>query len=200
MSPFEIITSPLEVFIAPIGTAFPALGAEPASEWSLLGTNGDRSIAEGGVTVAHDKSYNKIRTDGATGPVKATLQTEDLMFQLTLLDLTLEQYAMALNGNTVTETAAGSGTLGNKRIGLSQSPGRTREFALMARGLSPYDENLPMQYCVPRCYDSGSARPVFTKGGGAGLALELTALEDLSATNDEERFGYILAAHQDALP
>ncbi|MEL6738963.1 MAG: hypothetical protein AAFO28_08560, partial [Pseudomonadota bacterium] len=140
MSPFEIITAPLEVWIADIGTAFPALEQAPGAGWTLLGTNGDRNIAEGGVTVAHDKSYNKIRTDGASGPVKATLGSEDLMFQFTLLDLTLEQYAMALNGNAVNETAAGSGTMGFKRIGLSQSVGRTREFALIARGLSPYDE------------------------------------------------------------
>lgn len=200
MGPFEIITSPLKLWIAPIGTAFPTLDEDPAVDWTLVGTNGDKNYAEGGVTVAHSKSYTKIRTDGASGPVKSTLTEEDLMFRVNLLDLTLEQYANALNGNIVTTIAAGSGTVGHKRIGLSQNVGRTREFALMARGLSPYNEQLPLQYCVPRCFDSGSAQPIFSKSNGAGLALELTALEDLAATNPEENFGYLLAAHQEALP
>ena len=72
--------------------------------------------------------------------------------------------------------------------------------ALLARGLSPYNEALAMQYCVPRCFQSGAPAPVFRKGGtGAGLALTFEALEDLSAANAQERFGYILAAHLAAL-
>ncbi|MEO1489692.1 MAG: hypothetical protein AAFR88_09715, partial [Pseudomonadota bacterium] len=68
--------------------------------------------------------------------------------------------------------------------------------------LSPYDEALPMQYCVPRCYDNGSPEPVFRKGGtGAELALELMALESLAdGVPEVERFGYILAADVAALP
>ncbi|MEL7447107.1 MAG: hypothetical protein AAGK02_15070 [Pseudomonadota bacterium] len=200
MTPYEIIGAPLTVWIAPIGEAFPDLDTAPAGNWSLLGTNGDRNYDNSGITVQHGKSYNKVRTAGATGPVKAFLNEEDLMFQLTLLDLTLEQYQFALNGNAITTVAAGSGTMGTKKIGLSQSVGRTAEFTLLARGLSPYDEALPMQYCVPRCYDSGGARPQYRKGEPAGLALELTALEDLAAASEEERFGYIIAAHQEALP
>lgn len=202
MTPFEIICAPMTVYIADVGTAFPTLDEEPGNDWTLLGTNGARSMDEQGVTVAHAKSYSKIRTAGATGPVKATLENEDLMFRVNLLDLSLEAYQFALNGNTITETAAGAGTLGNKKIGLSQSVGRTREFALIARGLSPYDEAFPMQYCVPRCFDSGSPEPQFRKGGtGASLRLELTALEDLTdGVSEEERFGYILAGNAAALP
>ena len=200
MTPYEIIGAPLTVWIAPIGTAFPAVDAAPAGEWLKLGTNGDRNYSADGVTVAHSKTYQKARPAGATGPVKAFLDEEDLMFRVTLWDLTLEQYAYALNNNTVTTTAAGAGTPGTKKLGLSQSVGRTAEFALIARGLSPYDENMAAQYCVPRCFDSGSAEIAYRKSVPAGLALEFTALEDLAAANEEERFGYIIAQHQAALP
>jgi len=201
MTPFEIICAPLTVYIADVGTAFPTLDAAPGAGWTLLGTNGTRSYEVGGVTVSHSKTFSKVRTDGATGPVKASLDEEDLMFRVNILDLSLEAYSLVLNGNTVTETAAGSGSMGFKKIGLSQSVGRTREFALIARGLSPYDEAFPLQYCVPRCYDSGSPEPVFKKGGtGASLRLEMTALEDLSeGVSEDERFGYILAGNAAAL-
>lgn len=200
MTPFEIVCAPLTLWVAEVGTAFPTIAAAPGSGWTKVGTNGDRSYESGGVTTTHRKTYDKIRTAGASGPVKANLSEEDLMFGLTLLDITLEQYQFALNGNTVSTVAPGSGTPGTKKIGLSESVGRTKEYALLARGLSPYDETLAMQYCIPRCFQSGSPAPVFRKGGGgAGLALSFEALEDLAASSEQERFGYILAAHLPAL-
>lgn len=200
MTPFEIIGAPLTLWVAPIGTAFPTIAAAPGAGWTKLGTNGDRSYENGGITVTHGKAYDKVRTAGASGPVKAFLTEEDLMFGVTLLDLTLEQYQFALNGNTVTTVAPATGQPGTKKIGLSEDVGRTKEYALLARGLSPYNEALAMQYCIPRCYQSGAPAPVFRKGGtGAGLALRFEAMEDLTATNAQERFGYILAAHLPAL-
>ncbi|WP_086619274.1 hypothetical protein [Erythrobacter tepidarius] len=200
MTPFEIIGAPLTLWVAPVGTAFPTITAAPSSPWVKIGTNGDRNYENGGVTVTHAKSYDKVRTAGAAGPVKAFLSEEDLMFGVTLLDLTLEQYQLALNGNTITTVAPAAGQPGTKKIGLSEDVGRTKEYALLARGLSPYNEALAMQYCVPRCYQSGAPALVFRKGGtGAGLQLRFEALEDLNATNAQERFGYILAAHLPAL-
>lgn len=200
MTPFEIIGAPFTVYIAPIGTTFPLINVVPAVAWIKLGTNGDRNYSNDGVTVSHAKTYQKVRPAGATGPVKAFLDEEDLMIRLTLWDMTLEQYAYALNSNTVGVTAAGVGTAGFKKIGLSQSVGKTKEFALLVRGPSPYDEAMSAQYEVPRCYDSGSAEPVFRNGAPAGLALELTALEDLGAASQQERFGRFVAQHQNPLP
>jgi hypothetical protein len=200
MTPFEIIGAPYTLWLAPVGTAFPTIAAEPGAGWTKIGTNGDRSYENGGVTTTHGKTYSKVRTAGASGPVKAFLDEEDLMFGVTLLDMTLEQYAHALNGNTITTVAPGAGQPGTKKIGLSEDVGRTKEYALLARGLSPYNEALAMQYCVPRCYQSGAPAPVFRKGGtGAALALQFEALEDLTAVSAQERFGYIIAAHLPAL-
>lgn len=200
MTPFEIIGAPLTLWVAPVGTAFPLIGAAPAVAWTKVGTNGDRNYENGGITTTHAKTYNKVRVAGASGPVKAFLDEEDLMFGVTLLDVTLEQYALALNGNTITTVAPAVGAAGTKKIGLSEDVGRTKEYALLARGLSPYNEALAMQYCVPRCYQSGAPSPVFRKGVPAGLSLQFEALEDLAAANAQERFGYILAAHLPALP
>lgn len=200
MTPFEIIGAPLTLWVAPVGTAFPTISAAPGVGWTRVGSNGDRSYENGGVTTTHAKTYSKVRTAGASGPIKAFLEEEDLMFGVTLLDLTLEQYQLALNGNTVTTVAPATGQPGTKRIGLSEDVGVTREYALLARGLSPYNEALAMQYCIPRCFQSGAPAPVFRKGGtGAGLALQFEALEHLTATTPQERFGYILAAHLPAL-
>lgn len=200
MSPFEIIGAPLTLWLAPVGTAFPAIDAAPASPWFKVGTNGDRNYDEGGVTVTHGKSYNKVRPAGASGPIKAFLNEEDLMFGVNLMDVSLEQYQIALNNNAITTVAAGVGSQGTKKIGLSEDVGRTAEFALMARGLSPYNEALAMQFCVPRCFQSGAPAPQFRKGEPAILGLQFEALEDLTTAVPQERFGYIIAATAAALP
>src|SRR3546814_7017075 len=69
----------------------------------------------------------------------------------------------------------------------------------LARGGSPYGADMIAQFEVPRCYQSGSASPVFNKGVPAGIALQWAALEDLDATSDDERFGRLVAQTAAAL-
>lgn len=199
MQPYEIVGAPLTLWLAPVGTAFPLVSATPSSPWLLVGTNGNRNYSGEGVTVAHQHTFQKVRPAGATGPVKAFLDEEELMFRLTLWDISMEQYQLALSSNVLTTTAAGVGTPGTKRIGLSHGT-NVKEYALLARGASPYNEAMTAQYEVPRCYQSGNPEPAYRKGVPAGLALEWTGLEDLAAASPDQRFGRLIAQHQAPLP
>lgn len=194
MEPYEIIGAPFTLWVAPTGTAFPAINAAPAGDWTKIGTNGDRNYSEDGVTVAHSQSLDYARPAGATGPVKAFRTEEDLRISLTLWDITLEQYAYAMNGNTVTTTAAGVGTAGKKKLGIYRGS-QVREFALLLRGISAYDPDFNAQYEVPRAVDAGSPEVQFTKGVPAGLAIEFMAMEDLDAATEAERFGRLIQQH-----
>jgi hypothetical protein len=40
MTPYEIIGSPLSLWLAPLGTVFPLIDVAPAVAWKLIGTNG----------------------------------------------------------------------------------------------------------------------------------------------------------------
>ncbi|GAM04805.1 hypothetical protein [Novosphingobium sp. MBES04] len=199
MEPYEIVGQPLTLWLAPIGTAFPLVDADPAGDWKLVGTSGTRSQNEDGVTVQHQQTITKARPGGATGPVKAFRTEEELMFGLTLWDVTLEQYLLALNSNELTTTAAGSGTAGYKQLGLSRGK-EVATYALLARGVSPYGDGMVAQYQVPRCYQSASPSVVYQKGTPAGVALEWTSLEDLNAASEDLRFGAMVFQHQAALP
>ncbi|MBB5987433.1 hypothetical protein [Sphingobium lignivorans] len=194
MEPHEILSGPLTLWRAPVGTAFPAIGAAPAGAWLKIGTSGEKNYGEDGVTISHTQDIAQGRPVGRTGPVKAWRDSEDFLLRVTLWDFTLEQYQLALNNNTVGTTAPGVGTAGFKKIGLSQ--GRSvATFALLARGVfSPYGEGYAGQYELPRCYQSGSPEPVYSKGI-AGLELEFTALEDTTAVSDQELFGRLLWQH-----
>lgn len=197
--PHEIIAAPFTLWAAPVGTAFPLIGAAPAVDWIRVGTSGDRNYAEEGVTVAHSQAFSQARPVGATGPVKAWRTEEDLVVSLTLWDLTLEQYATTLNSNAVATTAAGVGVAGFKAMQLYQG-GEVTLMALLVRGdVSAYEAGFKSQYEIPVCYQSGSPEPVFTKGEPAGLALEFTALEDPDAASADLRFGRLVMQHAAAL-
>ena len=198
MTPYEIIGAPLTLWLAPVGTAFPLIDAAPANTWIKVGTNGDRNYDEAGVTVTHGETFSEVATAGSTGPVKAFRTAESLKIKLMLLDVSLEQYATALGKATIATTAAGIGTAGFKKMGLSQGES-VALYALLARGDSPYADAMTAQYEVPRCYQSAQAAPVYRKGTPAALELEFTALEDASAASAAERFGRLIAQHQVAL-
>jgi hypothetical protein len=194
-APFEIVGQPLSLWLAPVGTTFPLIAAAPAGTWIAVGTSGVRSQDEAGVTTTHNQTINKVRTGGSLGPVKAFRSEEDLMFMLTIFDVTLEQVRIALNGNAVATTAAASGAAGFKRVGLSRGMDVT-EYALLARGVSPYADAMIAQYEVPRCYMSNSPALVYRKAVPVGVQLEFTALEDTAALAPEFRFGSLRFQHQ----
>ena len=196
-TPFEIIGAPFEMYIAPVGTAFPAVDEAPTAPWALVGTSGTLDQFPEGVTLEQPQSTNVFRSAGSTGARKIFRTEEDLKLRLTLADLTLEQYAHALNNNTVSTTAASAGVPGTKKIGLSRNH-TVATHALLLRGPSPYMADGVMQYEVPRAAQTGSPSTVFKNGDAAGLALEFSALVDETAVNPSERFGRIVAQTADA--
>lgn len=199
MEPFEIIATPFAIYRAPVGEAFPAIDAAPAGNWTLIGTSGDRSYSEDGVTIVHSQTIEQARPLGSTGPVKAFRTAEDLMIRCTLWDMTLEHYARALNDNAVATTAAGAGTAGYKALNHYRGL-NVATMALLIRGAaSGYGDGWNSQYEVPVVYQSGSPEPVHRKGTPAGLALEFTALEDPNAASAAARFGRLVVQHQDPL-
>lgn len=184
-----VIGGPEVVYRAPVGTAFPALGATPAGAWKKLGVNGNKSYGEDGVTVRHPQTVNRIRPAGSTGPIKAARTDEDCEIEFTLWDLTLETYAQALSQQAVVD--AGAARVMGLYRGFS-----IPESALLIVGTSPYDDSLPAQYEIPRCYTEGAPEIVYLKGTPAGLQFLFVALVDPDAAAGEE-FGVVRAGDPD---
>lgn len=191
-APFEVIASPVTLWLAPTGTAFPLINVAPAGTWIKVGTSGELNYDEVGVTVDHGQTIVQWRSlgDGTTRKVFRTDET--LQVGLTLVDLTLEQYALALNHNAVTTTAPGVGVAGFKKIGLSRGIDVAQK-ALLMRGPSPYGDSWNLQYEVPFAFQTGNPKPTFQKGNPAGLALEWTVIADAGAATPSERFGRLVA-------
>src|SRR5690606_18657567 len=110
---------------------------------------------------------------------------EGLQIRVTLADLTLDQYKVALNGNSVD---IGDG---KRSIGLSRGREVT-QYALLARGQSAYADDQIAQYEVPVCVEVGEPEVIYRKGEPAALALTFEALEHPNAASEDERFGRLV--------
>jgi len=182
VAPYQILSGPAYPYVAPVGTAFPTVGVTPSGAWVSLG------LTEGGVSVHHTSTINQIASDQRTGPVKALRSAEGLNIDFTLQEVTLENYARALNSATVTSAAGPPAT---KTINFHRGFD-VAQFALLIVGNSPYGP-WNMQYQVPVVYQAAEPNPVFASANNANLATSWVALEDLTAASDSLRFGQLVA-------
>lgn len=190
MQPYEIIAAPFELWWAPVGTAFPAINAAPSSPWAKVGTSGKNNYTDAGVRVTHAQTIDQFRFHGGTGPRKAVRSEESLTIMVTMADVSLEQYRLALNNDAIATTAAPD----RKTVTLYQGPAVVT-LALLVRGPSPYDAALNLQYQIPRCFQNGSPEIAYVKNAPAAIELQFVALEDLAAATDADRFGSLVAAY-----
>lgn len=198
-APFEIIVGPMTIWTGPVGESFTDVDTTPAGNWNKLGTSGDRNYNEDGVSINNPQTVELIRMLGGTGPIKASRSEEDLMVTITLHDITLEEWSVAMNGNTVVDTPAASGTPGIRTLDIYKGVEVT-QYALLVRGKSPYDDvNWDMQLQIPVVVVTSSPNPIFKKGEPAGLEVEFTAIEDPNAASEADRFGSIVAQDATAL-
>jgi hypothetical protein len=193
VQPFEVIGTPFEVYLADVGSTFPAVDAAPGVAFEKLGTNGNLNQDDSGVVVSFDQKTDTWRGAGSTGARKVFRTEEDMSVAFKLVDLSLETLAKVMNGNTITTIAASTGIAGTKSIGLSRGP-QVAQYAMLIRGegISPYGIG-SMQFNLPRVADAGKPKPVFTKGKPAVLDFEFLALEDLNAASADVRYGELIA-------
>jgi len=190
MDAYSIMTGVGRLYLGDALADPPALGSAPDSgDWRNVGDTQD------GVDVDPSQKVELTRTDQRTGPVKAVRSEETLKIKTKLAEMTLENLADAL-GNSVTDVAAGVGTIGTRKVFLHRGA-NVAEYALLFEGYSPY-LNGPAYYYVPRVYIDLDAIK-HDKSKNAAIPVTFEALENLSASSEEERFGYLIAKDAAAL-
>lgn len=185
-TPYEILAAPFTLWRAPALTNRPTIDQNPGVDWIKVGSNGDLNYTEEGVTIELPQSTLKIRSAGDTGARKIVRLTEDFMVRLVLMDTTLQQIKLALNGNPLTNEA--SGTKRVTRIGLSRGP-HVETYALLLRGPSPYLEDGIAQFWIPIACENGNPTVALNKQGAAGWALAFDALVNSAAASADQYFG-----------
>lgn len=194
MKPHEIIASPLTLFVAAVGTAFPKIDEAPAEAWLKLGDLGSKNYTDDGVTVTTAQTVETFTPAGGTAPRKAFRTEESLAMGFTLVDLSPEQFAEVMDQAAITTVVAAKEVAGEKSFSLLRGLG-VQHYALLARGESTVDNELVSQYEWPTVFQSGDPSPVYTKGEPAGLDVEFTAIEV-----EEGEFGDIRIQTGAAIP
>lgn len=175
-APHEIIASPLTLYVAIVGEAFPKIDDAPGEDWFKLGALGAKNYTDDGVTVTTSQTVETFIPAGSTAPRKAFRTEEGLAMGFTLVDLSPEHFAKVLDEAAITTVVAGAEKAGEKSFSMLRGLG-VQQYALLARGESTVDNELVAQYEWPTVYQSGDPSPVYTKGEPAGLDVEFTALE-----------------------
>jgi hypothetical protein len=168
----SIVVRPFEVYVANVGTTFPAISAAPGSGWTLISSS-DRQDDDG-LTITISQNVEMFRGQN-TGPLKAWRTEETVEIEFNLADFTAEVLAAAL-GTTV--------TTGSGEVSVAMFRGITMtERALLIRGTgaSPYDNTKNAQYEIPRAVVSGEPELVHSKSGPVIVKLKYTVIYD--ATN-----------------
>jgi hypothetical protein len=184
-APHEIVASPLTVYLAPVGTVFPDVDAEPTSPtWTKLGTSGSKNYDDAGVDISHEEEVSDFTPAGSTMSVKRFRTGESFEATLNLVDLSPDMYALIMNNASVTETPPGVGQAGTSLFSLFRGD-QVNAFAVVLRGQSSVDNDLNMDYRFSRAFVSASGSVNFNKGEPARLAVTIKAVKYLDADKIE---------------
>jgi hypothetical protein len=184
VAPFSQLIGALKVYVANVGATVPDVDEAPGVGWTLLGPT------DGGQQLAHMGALTYFRDDDHQGPVKAVRPEEDVRLNMTVVGLTLENYARILhNAANVTSTV---GPPAIKTMPLKRGASPTT-YAMLLRGetMSPYG-NFPGQYVIPKGVFDGEPEPSFTKDSRAALSVEFRALEDDTQADLDNSLGYLV--------
>ena len=181
--PFEQLTGTLEVWLAPVGEAVPAVNAAPAGNWYRLGpTDGEQSQQNSG-------ALTYFRDNDHQGPVKAVRPEEETIIRFTLVGLALEDWSRVLDRASDLVDVGGPPATRAMPFKRGAIP---NEYAMLFKGqaLSPYGA-FPGMCVIPRGVFDGEPQPTFARDGRPGLECEFHALEDdtVSAANS---LGYLI--------
>ena len=196
-APITFLTGPCSVYLAPFGsgTTLPEIDGDPdAYSWSggfKLGQAGKEDIGTGGVEIRKLTTFNEIRTDGTTGPVKALIDTETFEVEFTIHDLSLNGNATIFAGaqkySTATTVSAGSSTGGYKKFFIGDEAGEAKIWNLLvAFPSSPELATGNSQLNIKKCYMSNDPSVVLQRGDVAGVQFTVRALQDTAATANQQ--------------
>lgn len=199
--PFNLIGQVGDIYLAAVGTAFPAINVAPSGSWAYLGTAGALDVDDPGVHVIGAQTITDFTGAGSTVKRKVWRTMEQLTVTVAIADMTLETLRRAFNSNALTTVAAASGIPGSKAINIFQGPDVVT-FAALIRTCSPYsgDANSFAQVEMPNAFNSAGFDIGFTKGKAAVATLTFEGLLDPNNPTGAGRYGRVAAYVAAALP
>ena len=174
-APEQNLAYPLTLYLAVVGTAMPLIDDDPADfdvAWQVLGTDGDRDYDDSGVVVSQSETVFDLIPAGSTTVKKRFRVGESLLTKLNLIDVSPDQYATVMNDAQLTTIAPAMGVAGEKRFSLFRGD-KVASFAVLMRGVSAVDNDLNLQFEIPKAFVSVNGDATFNKGVATALPVEV---------------------------
>ena len=109
VTPFNIIQGPGTLYVAAYGTSLAAyIGSNPGSV-AVTSPFVDVGGTSGGITVEVDETLTNIQVDQLLDPVGARTTARTIQVTTTLMETSLTQLQVALNGTTGATLSSGTG-------------------------------------------------------------------------------------------
>lgn len=182
--PYDQLVGTLTFYLAPVGTAEPAVDTTPASPWVELGcTEGDQVISEeGDLTAFYDNCHQ--------GPVKFVRPQEDPVIKGRLVSLTLANVARLVSSTGTSAIVADAGPPSVQRLALKKGFFPS-EYALLLKGAkdSPVGD-YPAQHYLPRGVFTGKFVRTRSKTARDFIDFEYKVAED-DTQSDANRLGWV---------
>lgn len=182
VTPYEVLTGPYQVYLAPFGEAFPAVGATPAGNWELIGYTKEEQL----LTI--DGDLELIYSNEHQGPIKAVRPEETPVFTFTMQSMTQEDLARVLNDVSKLVVAVGPPATQKMPLQRGYIPPL---YALMLLGASqsPYGD-LPGFFAFPKVVIGGSPELNFQKDEETAIEVEVTVIADITQADPDDELGW----------
>jgi hypothetical protein len=182
------------VWVAPVGTAFPLVSDVPAAAWFRIGTDGDKSYSEDGITVRRTVSVTEIGALGTTLKRKAVISEAGWDVEFSVQDMAPAHVLLALGGleTDVTTVAAASSIPGTDTIVVPTSPVPIRKAVMVRINGSPAGPEFVTQFEIQDAMQAGGGEATLSKNGAMMFQHLWKALEP--ASGDPVRIVYQTAA------
>jgi len=178
----EVYLGPCEVYVAPVGEAFPAVNVAPSGNWTLVGKHGSRNYTEDGVVVRRPTTAEQIGALGTTMTRKVGISRTGFEVEFTVMDMEPDAMVLAFGGeeSTITDTAQSAGVAGNEAFPMPTSPIPLERAILLRWGRSPFGAAFNSQIEVAVASQIGAAEGTFSKSNPFGLRQHWVAIEPVS--------------------
>lgn len=176
----EVVAAPYDVWLAVVGTAFPAISANPAGAWFKVGSAGAENYDEDGIVLALSQAMNEWTGAKNTEASKVWRTADAKEVRVPLVDLSPNQFAKVMDDAAVTTVARAAGAAGQKFFDADRGI-TVAEFALLARGVSSLGEQFTAQLEVKRCYQSADFEIAGKKGEPGKLECVFRTLKPAAA-------------------
>lgn len=180
-----IITGSAELFLAPKNTPMPVLPTTPNGNIQLDAAWQTVGSTDAGLEFNYNPTFKNIMVDEVMSAIKTIKTAEEMMISASLAEATLKNLNLAINGATLSSSAATNSAAGYTKLTVGGSQQYT-EYALLVIGPGPLVTENGQSYTTTRflhgyrVYSTAKIKQAYKKDDKVMIPVEFTFLCDTS--------------------